>query len=234
VSSNGRRAADGPRVLAVVPARNEDRTVADTVNHLYHLPEVDLVAVVDDGSSDGTAAAARLVGAMVLRAPRNLGKGAALERALDRLPRPQVYLLVDADVGETAAEAEALLGAVASAVADMAVGRLPSATAGGFGLVKRAAGAAIRLVAGFDAAEPLSGQRAVTATCLQACRPLAGGFGLETAMTMDAVRLGFRVVEVDVRMRHRPTGRDVHGFAHRGRQGWDAARATVPRLVGIR
>ena len=70
--------------------------------------------------------------------------------------------------------------------------------------------------------------------CLDACRPLAPGFGVETAMTIDAVRLGFRVIEVAVAMRHRPTGRGVRGFAHRGRQGVDAARAAVPRLAGLR
>ena len=81
---------------------------------------------------------------------------------------------------------------------------------------------------------PALNEADVIAACLDACRPLAPGFGVETAMTIDAVRLGFRVIEVAVAMRHRPTGRGVRGFAHRGRQGVDAARAAVPRLVGLR
>jgi hypothetical protein len=234
MSMNGDKLAERPRVLAVVPARNEAPAIGDTVKHLYHLGEVDLVAVVDDGSSDATAAEAGRAGALVVRSARHLGKGDALEHALDRLPRPHVYLLVDGDVGESADGAGPLLDTILSGAADLAIGRLPPATRGGLGLVKRAAGLAIRRCAGFDAAEPLSGQRAVAATCLQACRPLAGGYGVETAMTIDAVRLGFRVLEVGVAMRHRPTGRDVRGFAHRGRQGWDAARAALPRLVRVR
>ena len=50
----------------------------------------------------------------------------------------------------------------------------------------------------YRAEAPLSGQRALTAACLAAVRPLAGGFGMETAMTIDAVRAGFRVVEIPV------------------------------------
>jgi glycosyltransferase involved in cell wall biosynthesis len=223
-----------PGVLAVVPAHDEADVVARTVRHLYHLDGVDRVAVVDDGSSDGTADIAHDAGAFVLRTPRRLGKGGALEGALERLPRPTVYLLVDADVGASASEAQALVDAVRSGAADLAIGRLPAADGGGFGLVKRAAGRMIRWCAGFEPAEPLSGQRAATAACLDACRPLAAGFGVETAMTIDAVRMGFRVLEVDVEMRHRPTGRDVRGFVHRGRQGIDAARATLPRLLGAR
>src|SRR5439155_3525345 len=123
-----------------------------------------------------------------------------------------VYVLVDGDVGDTASEAALVLAEVLAGRADLAIGRLPPSRGGGFGVVKRAAGAAIRALTGFRAEEPLSGQRAVTRMALQACRPLAGGFGLETAMTVDALRLGLRVREVPVEMAHRPTGRSLSGF----------------------
>jgi hypothetical protein len=55
---------------------------------------------------------------------------------------------------------------------------------------------------------------------------------METAMTIDAVRGGFRVVEVPIDdLSHRPTGRGVRGFIHRGRQGWDILRAVAIRAV---
>jgi glucosyl-3-phosphoglycerate synthase len=94
--------------------------------------------------------------------------------------------------------------------------------------------AVIRALTGFASQAPLSGQRAVTARALSECRPLASGFGVETAMTIDALRLGFRVGEVPVAMTHRPTGRGASGFAHRGRQGADILRAVAPRAVGLR
>jgi hypothetical protein len=79
--------------------------------------------------------------------------------------------------------------------------------------------------------EPLSGQRAIRRNVLDSVRPLAPGFGVEVAMTIDAVRAGFRVLEVPVAMEHAVTGRDVAGFLHRGRQGLDLLRATLPRLA---
>jgi hypothetical protein len=101
-------------------------------------------------------------------------------------------------------------------------------------MVKSLAGAAIRMVAGIKSEAPLSGQRAITREALDACRPLADGFGMEVAMTMDAARLGFRVGEVPVDMTHRPTGRGLAGFAHRATQGVDILRAVAPRALGVR
>jgi hypothetical protein len=74
----------------------------------------------------------------------------------------------------------------------------------------------------------------VSASALETVRPLARGFGVEAAMTIDAARAGLRVVEVPAELAHRSTGRDLAGFAHRGRQGWDVLRAVVPRALGLR
>ena len=224
-----------PRVVAVVAARDEAALIAATVEALRTLPEVDEVVVVDDGSTDETAERARRSGARVLRAPRNLGKGGALEAALDRIEPAAVYLFVDADLGETAKEAGPLLDEVLSGRSDLAIGVLPREPRhGGFRLVKRVAAALIRMLSGFRAAEPLSGQRAVGRTVLDAVRPLAAGFGVEPAMTIDATRMGFRVREVAVPMRHAPTGRDLPGFVHRARQGRDLLGAALPRAVRMR
>jgi glycosyltransferase involved in cell wall biosynthesis len=220
------------RVVALVPARNEVDRVGATVRALREL--ADEVVVVDDGSTDGTASAALAAGATVLRLARSIGKGGALEGALRRLPPAEVWLLADADLGASARELGAVLEEVRSGRADLAVARFPPAAGGGFGLVKRAAARAIRALAGLEVAEPLSGQRAVRAEALAACRPLARGFGVETAMTIDAARAGFRVVEVPAALSHRPTGRSLRGFAHRARQGLDIAAAVAARALGLR
>lgn len=222
------------RIVALVAARDERVRVGMTVEAITSLPEVDEVVVVDDGSRDGTADAARTAGARVLIAPNALGKGRALDRALDRL-HADVYLLLDADLGASAKEAPALLEPVLSGEADLVIGVLPpQAGHGGFRLVKRASAMWIRSLSGFRAAEPMSGQRALTRRALEAVRPLAPGFGVELGMTVDAVRAGLRVVEVPVRMDHTPTGRDLGGFLHRARQGLDHLRAALPRAVGLR
>lgn len=222
------------RVCALVAARNEADRVAATVSALAGLPDVDAVVVVDDGSNDGTASVALAAGAAVMRLRRRMGKGRAMEAALRRASPADVWLLADGDLGETASALAPVLRVVLAGGADLAVAVPPAQEGGGFGLVRRAAARAIRAACGFEAAAPLSGQRAITAVALEACRPLAGGFGVETAMTIDAVRAGLRVVEVPAAVRHRPTGRDVRGFAHRGRQGVDIALATAARLGGLR
>jgi hypothetical protein len=218
----------------LVAAFDEEDAVARTVISLRSLEGITEVVVVDDGSTDRTAQEAASAGARVVRAPANHGKGAALEGALARLEPADAYLLVDADVAESAAETAALLVPVLAGELDLAIGRLPNLPGGGFGLVKGMSARMISLVAGFRPEEPLSGQRAITREALFACRPLAHGFGVETAMTIDVLRLGFRVGEVPVDMRHRPTGRGPRGFIHRGRQGWDILGAGLVRVVGLR
>ena len=68
----------GHAVLAIVPAWNEERSVGATVDELRAAcPDID-VLVVDDGSNDRTAAAARAAGALVCQLPYNLGVGGAM------------------------------------------------------------------------------------------------------------------------------------------------------------
>jgi hypothetical protein len=226
--------SDDRRVVALVPARDEEDTVAHTVAALRGLP-LDDVVVVDDGSSDATSAAALTAGATVLRIRGHAGKGGAMEGALDRLPPADIWLFADADLGTSAAGLATVLDVVVAGRADMAIAMFPPQAGSGMGTVRRASATAIRLLSHFRPEAPLSGQRAITATCLAALRPLAGGFGVETAMTIDAVRAGFRVVEIPVPgLTHRATGRSIRGFVHRGRQGLHIARAATVRAVRLR
>jgi hypothetical protein len=218
-----------PRVVALIPAHDEEDRIADTVRAIASVEGIADVVVVDDGSTDATGPAALGAGATVLRIPRRAGKGAAMEGALRRLPPAAVWIFADA--GRTASALGPVLREVLGGNADLAVATFPQSDGGGFGVVKRAAGRAISMLTAHTVAEPLSGQRAISAACLAAVRPLAAGFGVETAMTIDAVRAGFRVVEVPVALSHRATGRSLAGFAHRGRQGADIARAVATRVV---
>ncbi len=216
--------------VALVPAYRRADRVGATVISLT--PLVDEVVVADDGSADGgaTAEAARRAGARVIALPANRGKGGAVEVALAAAPGAAVYLLVDADTAATAAATEPLLAAVAAG-ADLAIGVLPPASGrGGFGSVRRLARWGIVRACGFEAAAPLSGQRAVRGKLLRSLEA-ADRFGLEVGMTIDAVRAGAKVVEVPVQVDHAHTGRGPAGFAHRGAQGFDLLRALWPRLL---
>ncbi len=218
------------KVVALVAAHEESARIAATVKALHGL--VDEVVVVDDGSSDGTSSAALVAGATVLRASRRRGKGRAIEESLERLPPADVWLLADADLGPTASGLGPLVDAVDEGSADVAIAAFPKLGGGGFGMVKRTAARLIRAACGFDAREPLSGQRALTAAALAVVRPLAPGFGLEVGMTIDAVRAGLKVIEIPIEgLSHRPTGRGPRGFAHRARQGADILAAVAARAI---
>jgi glycosyltransferase involved in cell wall biosynthesis len=81
--ATGATARRAHRLAALVPAYDVERTIADVVRGAARHCET--VLVVDDGSRDGTAAAARAAGAAVVRHDANRGKGAALRSGLVRL-----------------------------------------------------------------------------------------------------------------------------------------------------
>ena len=215
--------ADPSAVL--VAARDEAERIAATVRALRRAFPGAEVIVADDGSRDGTSDAAEAAGAITLRLPRR-GKGQALSAGERAAPAGRL-LLCDADIRGD-------LSPLARAEGDVVVARFRARNGGGFGIAKRAARALIRHRSGYVAAEPLSGQRSVSPAARAACFPLAAGFGCETRMTIDAVRAGLRVVEVDVDLGHRSTGRDAAGFLHRGRQLVDALLAAGPLAVNYR
>jgi len=88
----------------------------------------------------------------------------------------------------------------------------------------------IRWLTGVCVREPLSGQRALNRRVVEAAYPLAPGFGLEVALTIDALRAGLRVLEVDTKLTHEPTGRSLAGFVHRARQLAHVVRALLARV----
>jgi hypothetical protein len=221
-------------VVALVPAKDRADSVAATVEALWSVDVVDRVVVIDDGSTDATTEVARAAGADVVRLGANRGKGGAVRAGVEATPEADVYVLVDADVADTARLAGQLVGPVLSGDADMTIGVLPAAgSRGGFGRVRELARWGIRRACGRQVRAPLSGQRAVRASLLREMGA-AERFGLEVGLTIDAVRAGASVVEVDIDMDHRHTGRSVAGFSHRARQGGDVLAALWPRLTTAR
>jgi len=207
-------------IAVLIPAHNEAERISATVTAARSIPGVTRVVVVDDSSQDETARLAEDAGAKVVRLWSNVGKGAALEAGAARVENADIVLLLDGDLGESADQGVALLGPVLAREADMAIATFPKPQGkAGFGLVKSLARWGIRRMGGgWVATAPLSGQRALTRTCLVAVRPFATGYGVEVSLTVRALRAGLRLVEVPTTMSHAATGRNLHGFVHRGRQ----------------
>jgi glycosyltransferase involved in cell wall biosynthesis len=218
-----------PDLAVIVTARNEADRIAET---LRALPPAD-VWVADDASEDATAAIAREAGARVVTAPRRLGKGGAATLAAEALLRESdpIVLLADADLGNSAARLTPLVAAVSDAGggADLAIATFARRVGGGFGIAVGTSRWAIARASGRRMDAPISGQRALRPGVLPQLLPFATGYGMETGMTIDALRRGLRVVEVELDLEHRATGKSLHGFIHRGRQARDIARAYASR-----
>ncbi|BDZ42341.1 hypothetical protein GCM10025865_16400 [Paraoerskovia sediminicola] len=145
------RAHAHQRVAVVIPAKDESGRIAATVRAARAIPFVDMVLVVDDGSSDDTQDVAREAGAVVVRHSHNRGKAAAMETgaavvamrdAADRAPR--LLLFIDGDLGESAVNTAPLVSPVVDGIADVAIALLPPQPgAGGRGIVVGAARRAI-------------------------------------------------------------------------------------------
>jgi hypothetical protein len=227
-------------VVVLIPAFQEAERIADTVTTARGIPGVTRVLVVDDASSDDTGTRAEAAGAEVLRLLSNAGKGAALDAGLATVrDDADILLMLDGDLGSSASQGALLLAPLLTGEADMAVAAFPRPPVkAGFGLVKGLARFGIRLLGGsagraFEATAPLSGQRAMTRACWERVTPFAFGYGVEVALTVRALRSGFRVTEVTTTMSHDATLRDAAGFTHRGRQfahvALALARLTVER-----
>ena len=231
-------------LAVVIPAKNESDRIRATVAGAATVPGVDLVVVVDDGSADSTGALAESAGATVVRHGHRRGKAAAMETGAEAVRLleqangrfgPRHLLFLDGDLGATAAEAAPLTEPVRAGDADMTIAVFTDRVKrGGFGLVVGLAGAGIERATGWRPAQPLNGQRCLTRAAFEAARPLAPGFGVETALTIDLLRLGMRVTEVEVPLAHRATGNDWHAQLHRARQLADVARALASRTRGMR
>jgi glycosyltransferase involved in cell wall biosynthesis len=209
-------------VVVVVTARDEAERIAATFDALRAAFPQATVLLADDGSRDATAAIAAARKVETVASGRRRGKGQAASlacgRALELGGYRSTYVLCDADLGASAAFLGPIRDVVAAGDADLAIAAFERRHGGGFGMALAFARWAVRRTTGVALVAPISGQRALTGEALAAALPFAGGFGLELAMTIDALRRNARVVELLLPLEHRGTRRNLAGFSHRARQ----------------
>jgi glycosyltransferase involved in cell wall biosynthesis len=190
-----------PSVVALIPGYNEGPRIGPVVRGtLEHLP----VIVVDDGSTDDTAARAREAGATVIERRPNAGKGAALRagfrQALDA--GYDAVLTLDADGQHDPAEIPAFLDAFAAEPPpDLVIGRrnfraMPPIRR----LSNTIGGMAFSWAVGREIADNQSGYRLIGRRILAATIDSdEGGFEFEVEMITTSIRLGGTIAWVPIR-----------------------------------
>lgn len=224
--------------IAIVAARDEGDRIGATLKSLRAASPGIGLWVADDASADDTRTEAMSAGATVIGRNKPHGKGgnvtAAATAALEGLDPETTVLLCDGDLADTAGRLIPLLEAVEAGDCDLAVAVFERKVGGGIGFAKGYARDAIRKLCGLETTAPISGQRAMTARVLADVLPFAPRYGMEIGMTVDAVRAGYRVEEIELDLAHRSTGRTLRGFIHRGRQLRDFVAVYRSRRRGRR
>jgi glycosyltransferase involved in cell wall biosynthesis len=154
-------------VLVVLPAWNEAHNLPAVIEELRRERAGDVLLVVDDGSTDGTASVARGLGCRVLRMPLHLGYGGAVQAGMKYSLRKgfPVAVTFDADGQHDPRDVQALVDAVAAG-ANLAIGSRLLAPAAYHGGLRRRAGrrlfaTVVRLLTGLPLTDPTSGLKAL-------------------------------------------------------------------------
>ena len=189
------------KVAALIPALNEGATIGEVVERI--LPHVDQAVVVDDGSTDCTAQAARTAGAEVIVHPRNAGKGQAVRSGLQRILAADYthVLMLDGDLQHLPEEAPRLLQAARATGADLVVGerqfRRDEMPASRYH-ANRIGSRALSGFMGVPLGDTQCGYRVFTTAMVRRMKLRATGYDIETEMLVKLGRLGGRIEHVPV------------------------------------
>jgi glycosyltransferase involved in cell wall biosynthesis len=194
--------AEARDVSVVVPAYNEEAGIGPVVATLVERFPWREVLVVDDGSTDATAARAEAAGARVLRHPYNKGNGAAVKTGI-REARGDVVLLMDADGQHDPEDAPALFGPIGPY--DMMIG---ARSAHDQSFVRALGNAAFIALASWLTGRPIpdltSGFRAARRErLLEILHLLPNGFSYPTTSCLAFLKAGLSVGFAPIRVKPR-------------------------------
>jgi len=182
-------------VSVIIPAFNEEKTVAHVVSVVKSLPYIGEVVVVDDGSMDQTSKFAEEAGAKVIYHMKNRGKGAAIKTGFKN-SKGDIVVFLDADLKNlTQSQVRNIVDPILNGEADVTKTKF-----------KREAGRVTELTAKpllkfffpeikFD--QPLSGQFAAKRSFLNKIK-LEDDYGVDVGIVLDADVMGMKVKEVDI------------------------------------
>ena len=202
--------------IAIVPAFNEEESVPAVIDEIRAFDPDFEVVVVDDGSTDGTAAAATGLGAHVVRLPFNLGIGGAVQTGFRYAFENgfQLAVRVDGDGQHDPAQLGLLLGPILADEADIAIGsRFRETLEGDSFRSSRTRRLGISILAWTVSilvrrriTDPTSGFQAMNRRAIALFAADYPHDYPEVEATVVLARHGLRMIEVPVQMRVRETG----------------------------
>ena len=185
----------------LIPAYQAEKTIGSLVREVHALGL--RVAVVDDASTDGTAARAQAAGAQVIRRPVNGGKGAALREGFSVIFRSGVDWIVtmDADGQHLASEIQLLLQEAVRGRSDIVIGNRMEDPRGmplDRRLTNRFMSWLISRLAGQRVPDTQCGFRAISRQVLESVTLVSGHFEIESELVIRGARAGFRISSVPI------------------------------------
>jgi len=193
------------KVSFLVPVYNEERTLAAVVERVRALPFDKQIVVVDDGSTDGTAAVLETLAGddLIVLRQQNRGKGAAVRAGIPHIDG-DIAVIQDADLEYDPAEVPALIAPIVDGVADVVYG---SRLAGGrpqraYLFWHRLGNRFLSLVTGVlyntTLTDMETGYKAFRADVLRSLELRENRFGIEPEITGRICRLGLRIYELPI------------------------------------
>lgn len=215
------------KLVVVVPVYNESDIIEETIEGLKKIKYIDEIVVVNDGSTDDTLKIIDKLNVSVINLSKNYGKGYAMRKAIETLEYDYIGF-IDGDLGNTSMQTEFLILPVINNEADLSIAEFPKASIkGGFGILKSFAIKGVYYFTKQEVKACLSGQRVYRKGLIDQIDYIPNGYGIEVAMTIQAINKGFSIIEIPLTMKHRYSGRNFKGFLHRGKQFFNILKTFV-------
>jgi len=212
----GKKSNDRPKIIAAIPAYNEEKYVGTVV--LKTRQYVSEVIVLDDGSTDQTADVARLAGASVIQHQQNKGKGASIQTLLGetRKRNPAVLVLLDADSQHNPDEIPSLIKPISKGF-DLVIGsrerqrrNIPNYRRIG----QRVLSYFSRTLSGKGGIDSECGFRALSPKAIAELKLEQNGFAIETEMIVAAADRGLRITQIPISAIYTKDGSTLNPVAH--------------------
>ena len=222
---------DNKKLLVVVPVYNEADKIRNTVKGLKTIDLIDEVLIVNDGSTDNTAEIIEKLDVSIISMEKNQGKGYAMKKAMEEMDYDYIAF-VDGDLELTSSEVGKLIHPVIADEVDFTIAQFPKRstktdTKGGFGIVKGLAKKGVYFFTKKEIDTTLSGQRIYKKEVIKSIKYIPSHYGIEIAMTIQAINNGYTFKEIPVNMSHRYSDRSIKGIIHRGKQFFDILRTLI-------